>query len=77
MNRLGRILTLGLEKKRAWQLPLLAVLLALWVAGFAVRNLRKWSQRPDSNRRPADYKSAALPLSYAGLGYPQSIGVFR
>ncbi len=25
MNRLGKILTLGLEKKRAWQLPLLAV----------------------------------------------------
>ncbi len=30
MNRLGKILTLGLEKKRAWQLPLLAGLLVLW-----------------------------------------------
>ncbi len=31
MNRLGKILTLGLEKKRAWQLPLIAGLLVLWV----------------------------------------------
>ena len=27
-----------------------------------------WSQRWDSNPRPADYESAALPLSYAGTG---------
>jgi hypothetical protein len=27
-----------------------------------------WSRRWDSNPRPADYESAALPLSYAGLG---------
>ena len=26
----------------------------------------KWSQRSDSNRRPAVYETAALPLSYAG-----------
>ncbi len=40
MNWLRKILTLRLEKTRAWQLPLLAVLLvALWVAGFAVRSL--------------------------------------
>ncbi len=26
-----------------------------------------WSRRWDSNPRPADYESAALPLSYAGL----------
>ena len=39
MNRLGKILTLGLEKKRAWQLPLIAALLLLWVAGLAVRSL--------------------------------------
>ena len=32
MNRLGRILTLGLEKKRAWQLPLIAGLLVVYVA---------------------------------------------
>ncbi len=25
MNRLGKILTLGLKKKRAWQLPIIAV----------------------------------------------------
>jgi hypothetical protein len=29
--------------------------------------LFKWSRRWDSNPRPADYESAALPLSYAGL----------
>ena len=27
----------------------------------------KWSPRTDLNRQPADYKSAALPLSYVGL----------
>jgi hypothetical protein len=27
----------------------------------------KWSPRTDLNRRPADYKSAALPLSYVGV----------
>jgi integrase len=27
---------------------------------------KKWSQRSDSNRRPAVYETAALPLSYAG-----------
>ena len=27
----------------------------------------KWSRREDLNFRPADYESAALPLSYAGL----------
>ncbi len=35
MKRLGRILTLGLEKKRAWQLPIIAGLLALF--GLGVR----------------------------------------
>ena len=25
-----------------------------------------WSPRTDLNRQPADYKSAALPLSYVG-----------
>lgn len=29
---------------------------------------RIWSRRPDSNRRPAVYKTAALPLSYVGVG---------
>ena len=27
-----------------------------------------FSQRSDSNRRPAVYETAALPLSYAGVG---------
>jgi len=27
-----------------------------------------WSRRSDLNRGPADYESAALPLSYAGRG---------
>ncbi len=35
MNRLGKILTLGLAKKRAWELPVIAVLLALF--GLGVR----------------------------------------
>ncbi len=35
MNRLRKILTLGLEKKRAWQLPIIATLLALF--GLGVR----------------------------------------
>ena len=28
-----------------------------------------WSQRTELNRRPTDYESVALPLSYAGLTY--------
>ena len=35
MNRLGKILTLGLEEKRAWQLPIIAALLVLF--GLGVR----------------------------------------
>ncbi len=35
MNRLGKILTLGLSKKRAWQLPIIAGLLVLF--GLGVR----------------------------------------
>src|SRR5688500_6596336 len=30
--------------------------------------LTLWSRRPGLNRRPADYESAALPLSYVGWG---------
>ncbi len=33
MNRLGKVLTLGLEKKRAWQLPIIAALLVLFALG--------------------------------------------
>ena len=31
-------------------------------------NLKKWSWRKESNLQPADYKSAALPLSHASTG---------
>ncbi len=30
---------------------------------FKVVGIKKWSQLSDSNRRPAVYKTAALPLS--------------
>ncbi len=33
MKRLEKILTLGLEKKRAWQLPIIAGLLVLFGLG--------------------------------------------
>ena len=35
--------------------------------GF-LRNIFDWSRRVGLNHRPADYESAALPLSYAGPG---------
>ncbi len=34
MNRLGKVLTLGLDKKRAWQLPIIAALLLLFAGGI-------------------------------------------
>ncbi len=37
---------------------------------WAVSDLRNWSRRGDSNSRPAVYETAALPLSYVGLGSP-------
>ena len=46
------------------------------VDGFTVRciwplcNLPKWSWRKESNLQPADYKSAALPLSHASKRLP-------
>ncbi len=47
MNRLRKILTLGLEKKRAWQLPIIAALLVLfglgvrwWYNSRAVKGIR-------------------------------------
>ena len=33
---------------------------------------KEWSRRSDLNRGPADYESAALPLSYAGVGRSRS-----
>jgi hypothetical protein len=36
---------------------------------------KTWSRRRDLNPRPADYKSAALPLSYAGL--VKEFGIMR
>lgn len=41
-------------------------LLHPWAAPAKTINQICLSQRPDSNRRPAVYKTAALPLSYAG-----------
>ena len=35
----------------------------------------KWSREWELNPRPADYESAALPLSYLGLS--SSYGLFR
>jgi hypothetical protein len=32
----------------------------------------KWSRWGESNSRPADYESAALPLSYTGVGGTQN-----
>jgi hypothetical protein len=37
----------------------------------------KWSRRSELNRRPTDYESVALPLSYAGrlaIFAPQPLG---
>ena len=31
------------------------------------KSLKDWSRRSGLNRGPADYESAALPLSYAGI----------
>ena len=37
----------------------------LFITGFPLvlnfNDFKKWSQRPDSNRRPAHYECAALP----------------
>jgi hypothetical protein len=43
----------------------MAVLAASGANPFKVREAP--SQRSDSNRRPAVYETAALPLSYAGI----------
>ncbi len=43
MNRLGKILTLGLEKKRAWQLPMIAGLLVLFGADPHVKDRNGWT----------------------------------
>ena len=42
---------------------------ALKTTGLMMSNLLilQWSRRSDLNRGPADYESAALPLSYAGI----------
>ena len=34
-----------------------------------------WSRRSDLNRGPADYESAALPLSYAGIFWQEPVSV--
>ena len=35
---------------------------------------KKWCQRRESNPRPRAYESPALPLSYAGTGWPRWAG---
>ena len=41
------------------------------------KGLSDWSQRTDSNRRPAVYETAALPLSYGGERRINNNSVFR
>ena len=38
-----------------------------WATAYTVTHYIIWSQRAELNRRPTDYESVALPLSYAGL----------
>lgn len=38
-----------------------------WVAKQFAGNNKIWSRERELNSRPADYESAALPLSYLGL----------
>ena len=39
----------------------------LWPLGKSPKSLQDWSWRTESNHQPADYKSAALPLSHASI----------
>src|SRR6267378_911533 len=44
-----------------------------WIRGFRTLEMRycsgeKWCRRGESNPRPRDYETLALPLSYAGIG---------
>ena len=39
----------------------------LWPLGKSPLSLQEWSWRTESNHQPADYKSAALPLSHASV----------
>ena len=39
----------------------------LWPLGKSPLSLQDWSWRTESNHQPADYKSAALPLSHASI----------
>ena len=41
------------------------------------RRIRGWSRESDLNRRPADYESAALPLSYLGNTHTSAIAGCR
>ncbi len=63
------------EAPKANEMPLAVASGSKTVAAPAASVLRSaqvvdliWSRRTDLNRGPADYESAALPLSYAGLG---------
>ena len=40
---------------------------------YPIPEVDRWSRRRDSNPEPAVYKTAALPLSYVGLGADSSL----
>ncbi len=54
MNRLGKILTLGLEKKRAWQLPIIAGLLVVFTMAAGCMSSRTCVVRLKHYRPPKD-----------------------
>ena len=48
------------------------------VSSYQLTTCFIWSRHGDSNPGPADYESAALPLSYAGLAFILAAsGLFR
>ena len=52
--------------QRRWQVSVLSVSANHNVVSLGL-TLDNWSRRRDLNPQPADYKTAALPLSYIGL----------
>jgi hypothetical protein len=65
----GRIRTAVLRREQIYSLPPLATrppVRFIRLSGFGSQQTQARSRRTDSNRRPAVYKTAALPLSYAG-----------
>ena len=56
----------GDQKEQRLNKPALGHLKKAGVAEWLNLLKKRWSRRVESNHRPADYESAALPLSYAG-----------